>query len=83
MARAEITRFSCNHCGITVDISTNQKYPPGWTQFATRRIGPNEEDGSTTSDLCQEHSKGFLDFLHGKNGPHRNQFEARAERTNA
>jgi hypothetical protein len=42
-----------------------------------------EEDGSNTTDLCPKHADDFLDFLHGKNGPHRNQFEAKAERTNA
>lgn len=71
MAKFDILRFNCNFCSKSVDLPPSSIYPSGWKQFAARRIGPTEGDESFTLDLCQEHANDFLDFLHGKNGPHR------------
>jgi hypothetical protein len=71
MAKSDIVRFHCNYCSKEVDIPPSSNYPSGWKQFAARRLSPTESEESYTIDLCQEHANDFLDFLHGKNGPHR------------
>jgi hypothetical protein len=71
MARTEMVRFHCNYCSKSVDVPVSGSYPPGWKQFAARQMMPTEKEQAQVTDLCPEHGDNFLDYLHGREGPHR------------
>lgn len=75
MARCEIVRHTCNGCSAHIDVPIGGKRPTGWTSFLVNQKEP-AEGNPIFIDLCQGDTLGFLDFVYGEKGPHR---EAQAQ----